>query len=163
MYSIFRIHLDHLPLQERIVFDFSHTFGAFARAGAHCIRFFEYNWAIYPCRSALYSIFRIHLARLPTQEHIVFDFSNTFGPFAYAGAHCIRFFEYNWAIYPCRSTLYSIFRIHLDRLPAHERIVFDFSHTFGPFAQNSGSYFYRYHCFRQIHASLRKIHSWVVS
>jgi hypothetical protein len=117
--------------RRHIVFDFSHTFGSFTLQAAHCIRFFAYIWLVYVTGGTLYSIFRIHLARLRYRRHsmfhihlahlrhrrhIVFDFSHTFGSFTTPSAHCIRFFTYIWLIYVTGGTLYSIFRIHLARL-----------------------------------------------
>jgi hypothetical protein len=150
LYSIFRIHLACLRYRRHIVFDFSHTFGSFTTPSAHCIRFFTYIWLVYVTGGTLYSIFRIHLARLRYRRHIVLDFSHTFGSFTYRrhivfgfshtfgsfttpSAHCIQFFTYIWLIYDTVGTLYSIFRIHLARLRYRRHIVFDFSHTFGSF------------------------------
>ncbi len=116
-----------------IVFDCSHTFQPFPPAAAQYIRFFAYTCPVYPRSRTLYSIFRIHLPRLPPQPHIIFDFSHTFAPFTLAAAQYIRFFAYICPVYPRSRTLYSIFRIHLPRLPPQPHIIFDFSHTFPPF------------------------------
>ncbi len=134
LYSIFRIHLARSPSTQHIVFDFSNTFGPSAPSAAHCIRFFAYIWPVHPPRGTLYSIFRIHLARSPSTQHNVFDFSHTLDPVTLYAAHCIRFFAYIWPVHPPRSTLYSIFRIHWARLPPARHIVFDFSNTLGPSA-----------------------------
>ncbi len=142
MYSIFSIQWVRLPSPEHIVFDFSHTMGPVAFAGAYCIRFFAYNRSGCLRRSTLYSIFRIQSARLPSPEHIVFDFSHTIVPFDFAGAHCIRFFAYNRSGCLRRSLLYAIFSIQSVRLPSQEHIVFDFSHIMGPFT-SAGA-----HCIR---------------
>jgi len=123
----------HLRYRRHIVFDFSHTFGSFTLPAAHCIRFFAYIWLVYVTVGTLYSVFRIHLARLRYRLHIVFDFSHTFGSFMLPAAHCIRFFAYIWLVYVTGGTLYSVFRIHLARLRYRLHIVFDFSHTFGSF------------------------------
>jgi hypothetical protein len=98
-YSVFRIHLARLRYWRHIVFDFSHTFGSFTLPAAHCIRFFAYIWLIYVTGGTLYSVFRIHLARLRYQRHIVFGFSHTFGSFTLPSTHCIRYFAYIRLVY----------------------------------------------------------------
>jgi hypothetical protein len=77
-----------------IVFGFSHTFGSFTLPAAYCIRFSAYIQLVYVTGGTLYSIFRIHSARLRYRRHIVFDFSHTFGSFTLPAAYCIRFFAY---------------------------------------------------------------------
>ncbi|MDH6369395.1 hypothetical protein M2444_001173 [Paenibacillus sp. PastF-3] len=132
-YSIFRIHSARLRYQRHIVFGFPHTFSSFTLPVAHCIRFFAYIWLVYVTGGTLYSIFRIHLARLRYHRYIVFDFSHTFGSFTLLAAHCIRFFAYIWLVYVTSGTLYSVFRIHSAHLRYRRHIVFDISHTFGSF------------------------------
>ena len=133
MYSVFRIHLARLRYPRHIVFGFSHTSGSFTLPETHCIRFFAYNWLVYVTGGTLYSVFRIHLARLRYWRRIVFGFSHTFGSFMLPEAHCIRFFAYIWLIYVTSGALYSIFRIHLARLRYPRHIVFGFSHISGSF------------------------------
>ncbi len=118
MYSLFRIHLARLPSRWHIVFAFSHTFGSFTFPAAHCIRFFAYIQLVYLPAGPMYSLFRIHLARLPSRWHNVFAFSHTFGSFTFPLAHCIRFFAYNRLVYLPAGTLHSLFRIHSARLPS---------------------------------------------
>ena len=84
-----------------------------AFAPAHCIRFFAYFCHDGLRASTLYSVFRLHLAWWPSRQHIVFGFSLTFGPVAFAPAHCVRFFAYIW----------------YDGLRASTLSVFSFSHT----------------------------------
>jgi hypothetical protein len=71
LYSVFRIHSAHLPYHWHIVFGFSHTFGSSTLSLEHCIRFFAYIRLIYPIIGTLYSVFRLHSARLPYRWHIV--------------------------------------------------------------------------------------------
>jgi hypothetical protein len=132
LYSFFRIHLVRLPSQKHIVFVFSHTLGPDPFAEAHCIRFFAYIWSGYLRGSTLYSFFRIHWVRIPSWRHIVFVFSYTLGPVAFAEAHCIRFFAYIGSGSLRGGTLYSVFRIHWVRIPSRRHIVFGFSHTLSP-------------------------------
>jgi hypothetical protein len=129
LYSVFRIHLARLRYLRHIVFGFSHTFGSFTLLAAHCIRFFAYNRLVYVTGGTLYSVFRIHLARLRYWRHIVFGFSHTIGSVTLLAAHCIRFSAYIWLVYVTGGTLYSVFRIHLARLRYWRHIVFGFSHT----------------------------------
>jgi len=114
LHSVFRIYLARLRYRRHIVFSFSHTFGSFTLPSAHCIRFFAYIWLVYVTVGTLYSVFRIHLARLRYRQHIVFGFSHTFGSLTLLAAHCIWFFAYIWLVYVTGGTLYSVFRIHLS-------------------------------------------------
>jgi hypothetical protein len=98
-----------------IVFDFSHTFGSFTLPAVHCIRFFAYIWLVYVTGGTLYSVFRIHSARLRYWRHIVFDFSHTFGSFTY------------------RKLIVFDFSHTFGSFTYRKLIVFDFSHTFGSF------------------------------
>jgi hypothetical protein len=106
---------------------------SFTLPAAHRIRFFAYIWLVYVTGGILYSIFRIHSARLRYRRHIVFGFSHTFGSFTLLAVHCIRFFASIWLVYVTGGTIYSVFHIHLARLRYRWHIVFDFPHTFGSF------------------------------
>jgi hypothetical protein len=134
--------LARLRYRRHIVFGFSHTFGSFTLLAAHCIRFFAYIRLVYVTVGTLYSVFRIHLARLRYRRHIVFGFSHTFGSLTLPSAHCIRFFAYIWLVYVTVGTLYSVFHIHSARLRYLWHIVFGFSHTFGSLSLPSA------HCIR---------------
>jgi hypothetical protein len=121
MYSVFRIHSGRLSSQWHIVFGFSHTFGSLPFAAAHC--------SIVLGFSHTFSSFTLAVAHCS----IVLGFSHTFSSFTLAVAHCTRFFAYIRVACPRSGTLYSVFRIHLARLPSQWYIVFGFSHTFGSF------------------------------
>jgi hypothetical protein len=70
--------LARLRYRRHTVFGFSHTFGSFTLLAALCIWFFAYNRLVYVTGGTLYSVFRIHSARLRYRRHIVFGFSHTF-------------------------------------------------------------------------------------
>src|SRR5689334_9454825 len=87
------------------------------------MQLFSSNFAVYTRHGTLYMVFRIHLARLPSEQHIVYGFSHTFGPFTLGAAHCMRFFAYIGSGCPRCGTLYAVFRIHWVRLPSARHIV----------------------------------------
>ncbi len=95
----------------------------------------------------MYSIFRIHWARLRPIPHHVLDFSHI----------CL-------SCRPCR-IMYSIFRIHSPRLLPMPHHILDFSHTFGSIAAYAASYtrFFAYfwlgYCLRRTIYSIFRIHS----
>jgi uncharacterized membrane protein len=125
LYSVFRIHLAHLRYRWHIVFDFSHTFASVTLPPAHCIRFFAYIYLLYLTGGTLYSVFRIHLARLACRWHIVFGFSHTFGSFSLPAIHCNRLSAYIWLVYlPSAHCIWFFAYIWLVYLPSAHCVRF---------------------------------------
>ncbi len=131
LWSVFRTHLDCLPLQQHFVVGFSYTFGPFAPTTALCGRFFVHIWTVCPHNSTLWSVFHTHLDRLPPQQRIVVGFSYTFRSVFHTHLDCLPSQQH--FVVGFSYTFRSVFHTHSARLPSQQHTVVGFSYTFGPF------------------------------